>query len=183
MSNRNARKESVRLTPFRDSTTQYNSPQYTAVLRILRRTARSAAEIAERTATQHWGPEMENRRRGGPRSGVGWPWPPAGHFCSDADQTCSHAHDPHRAHADGKLRVSGCARTADPVCSSVCLALSLSGLILCAVQRSRLGCRRSQQESACARTKVLNNRLCLSEKLQISALSSVQSSHCLCCFA
>ena len=97
--NRNARKESVRLTPFRDSTTQYNSPQYTAVLRILRRAARSAAEIAERTATQHWGPEMENRRRGGPRSGVGWPWPPAGHFCSDADQTCSHAHDPHRAHA------------------------------------------------------------------------------------
>ena len=54
---------------------------------------------------------------------------------------------------DGRLRVSARARTADPVCSSVCLALSLSGLILSAVQRSRLGCRRSQQESACSRTK------------------------------
>ena len=51
---RNARKERVRLTPFRDSTTQYNSPQYTAVLRILRRTARSAADTVERTAAQHW---------------------------------------------------------------------------------------------------------------------------------
>ena len=51
---------------------------------------------------------------------------------------------------DGGLRVSARARTADSVCSSVCLALSLSGLILSAIQRSRLGCRRSQQESACS---------------------------------
>ena len=51
---RNARKESVRLRPFRDSTTQYNSPQYTAALRIPRRTARSAADAVERTAEQYW---------------------------------------------------------------------------------------------------------------------------------
>jgi hypothetical protein len=56
--NRNARKEKLRLTPFRDTTTQYNSPQYTAALRILHgilpRIARSAADTVERTAEQHW---------------------------------------------------------------------------------------------------------------------------------
>ena len=40
-----------------DTTLSYNytvcSPQHTAVLRILRRTARSAAEFVERTAAQH----------------------------------------------------------------------------------------------------------------------------------
>ena len=51
--NRNAGKESVRLTPLRNSTTQYHPPQYTAVLRIPRRTARSAADAIERTAAQH----------------------------------------------------------------------------------------------------------------------------------
>ena len=56
--NRNAGKESVRLTPLRNSTTQYNSPQYTAVLRILRRTARSAADAVERTAAQYVPPSL-----------------------------------------------------------------------------------------------------------------------------
>ncbi len=51
--NWHARNERRRMTPLRVSTTQYSSPQHTAVLRILRRTARSAAEIVERTAAQH----------------------------------------------------------------------------------------------------------------------------------
>ena len=40
-----------------DTTPTYNNTvQHTAVLRILRRTARSAAEIVERTAAQHTAP-------------------------------------------------------------------------------------------------------------------------------
>lgn len=49
-----ARNERLRMTPLRVTTTQYSSPQHTAVLRIHRRTARSAAEFVERTAAQHW---------------------------------------------------------------------------------------------------------------------------------
>jgi len=41
------------LTPLRASTTQYNSPQHTAVLRRTAYTARSAADFVERTAAQH----------------------------------------------------------------------------------------------------------------------------------
>ena len=42
--NRNAGKERVRLTLLRESTTQYNSPQYTAAY---------YADAVERTAEQH----------------------------------------------------------------------------------------------------------------------------------
>ncbi len=120
---------------------------------------------------------MENRHRGGPRPGAAsvghGPW--VGDTGAHVQSLTGHLSNQLRTQGprkvtfaalqtrlvhtratriaptpDGRLRVSARARTADPVCSSVCLALSLSGLILSAVQRSRLGCRRSQQKSACS---------------------------------
>ncbi len=89
---------------------------------------------------------------------------------------------------NGARRISGCARTAD-----LCVQLCVSGPELvwldrvqhCGVSSGVAGRNRNLLAQLGQRTRVLN-RLCLSGRLQLLALSSVQlscSSHCLCCCA
>ena len=131
-------------------------------------------------------------RRAPARSGVGWPWPlpckPQGprKVTFAALQTrLVHSRGTRIAPTPaGGLRISACARTAD-----LCVQLCVSGpelVWLDRVQHAVLNTAESarvspvQQKSAWLaqlgqRTRVLN-RLCLSRRLQLLALSSVQLS-------